>query len=220
MKNFKIVLLLILFNSINVISQNDFKGKIIYQVDFEIYNPNISKEVLFNEFGKEATFLYDNGKYFQTYVNGTTEFDIMDSKAQLYYRKFRNNDTLFITDATKRKDQTLLNTEEGFSEEVVLGKKCDYFQLNAHIDSVDQKYYLKFFFNKDISINGSQFKNIKKGFANITYGKLNSIPLKFEIGNELFKMVATATEIDENYMFNVERIIQEKLESFPIQNTN
>ena len=219
MQNLKFAIALIFLTSINALGQKPFKGKIVYNVDFEIYNPNISKEMLFKEFGKEATFLFDNGKYYQTYVGSKIEFDIMDSKTELYYQKLSKNDTLFVYDATKKEDdRTIVNTDEGSSDEVVLGRKCNFFQLNGNIDSVNQNYSLKLYFTDQIFIEGSKFNNIRKGFANIVYGQLNSIPIKFEIRSEIFKMIATATEIDENYQFNIDKIIEEKLNSSPTQN--
>jgi hypothetical protein len=215
MQNFKILLFLIFSVSISVNAQENFKGKIIYELEFEIYNSDISRELLINAFGTGATFLYEDGKYFQTYVKGLTEFDFMDAKSGKYYRKESNNDTIFLSDPTKRTNYSLIDTEEGESNQIVLGYKCNYFKINANIDSINQKHFLKFFFTDEILIDGSLFQNIEKGFANITYGKMNSIPIKFEIGDDSFKMIATATSIDKNYNFDLDKKIQEKLDKYP-----
>ena len=220
MKFSKLLFILGFIISIAVNAQSEFKGKILYKVDFEIEHPNISKEMLYEEFGTGAIFLYDNGKYYQEYFDGATEFDIMDSTSGIYYNKKKNNDTIFVSDPSFKTDQSLIDIEEGSSSEIVLGYQCDFFKINVNIDSINQKYYLKFFFTKEIPIDGSRFENIKKGFANITYGKMNAIPIKFEIGDEYFKMIATASEIDESYKFDIDQIIKEKLKSYPKKNLN
>ncbi|TQI71092.1 hypothetical protein JM79_2018 [Gramella sp. Hel_I_59] len=217
MMKIKFLLFVMFTLSIGAHAQDNFKGKIIYKLEFEIYNTDISKEMLTKTFGTGSTFLYKDGRYFQSYNNGSTDFDFMDSKSGKYYRKLSDNDTLFISDPTKKGNYSLINTEEGESDEKVLGYDCSYFKLNAQIDPINKKRFLKMYYTNKILIDGSLFEKIEKSFANIIYGRMNSIPIKFEIGDSSFKVIGTATKIEKNYEFDLDNIIQEKIESYPIK---
>lgn len=212
---FAILVLLCSFQTLT--SQKNFSGSIKYKGDFKINNPGISEQALKDYFGSGSTFYFDSGQYYQVYDGGMMEFDYLNPKTSLYYTKEVGNDTIFVYDATKVEDQKILESSHQEVIEEVLDFECKQFNLKVKIESADAEYFMKFFYTDEIKIDGSQFKNVKKSFANIVYGNLNSIPLKFEIGDQNFTTISVATEINYSDDLNLENELEKRLNSHPVK---
>ena len=218
MKKHAIIFLSLITISINLNAQKNFKGKIVYSIEFKTESSELNLEEIKKDLGVETVFYYDSGKYFQTYKTGKTEFSFFNASKKTYYEKFRSIDTIYAQNHTKLKDEKLISKRKSKSLEKILNNSSKTLELEIENIPFKYKYFMKFYFIDNIKIKGRKFKNIKASFSNIVYGESNSIPVKFEIIHSNFTIVVTAKNIEFLKDINLDEMISKKLKVFPIKN--
>ncbi|GAA4644493.1 hypothetical protein GCM10023115_24530 [Pontixanthobacter gangjinensis] len=138
-------------------------------------------------------YFYKNGSYKQTYDNGDIEFTIHRNGSEYTYTKFRNIDTLYAENINWiRKIDSSPEISESENEENLLDLKCKRIELK-------NDYQTKtFIFSPSIKIDSKKFKDYINDNRNIFAELSESIPLKYIVQNELYKMTVTVLKIHEN----------------------
>ncbi len=206
----KIIFGLILTFSTDLYAQDYFKGIISYTLEIEVNDPQFSKSEFENQFGNGSTFYFEKGNYLQIYHGGMMEFDYLNHSEKKYYMKFLDSDTIFITDATKNTTMDLIALEKKPVEEKVLDYTCRRIDLYAKNLIYGFDYEMSFYYSKQIVINEDNFAGLKYAFADLIYGNIASIPLKFDMRNPILTINSTATSIREADDFSVVDMFSEK----------
>jgi hypothetical protein len=198
----------------------EFRGYIEYEVKAQKIDSNFTNDKFIKGFGDKSTFYYENGNYFQTHSNSMLEFGYLDHKAMQQGLKLADNDTLYLYDASKNEKEKLLNTEKSPLTQAILGYDCQRFDLYTQslVYGFKQKFIL--YYSDKIKIDGRRFENIKLSFANEIYGKINSIPLSFEILNPIYSVEYTAVKIEKNDSISVSEMIKSNTKGLIIKRMN
>jgi hypothetical protein len=184
-------------------SQDFFCGIIKYKQSIESKNPNIPMEFLTNNLGTESTFYYQDGNYLQEYKDGRMEFGFLNVKDKLFYRKYRDNDTLFIADATKYQKYQFNGIIDSDKKKAILGFICKMIDLEAIYIEDGNSYKMTYFYSDKIQINKSFYNGLKYAFMDELYSKMESLPLEYIMTSKTFVMTATAVDIQETNAFNI-----------------
>ncbi len=182
------ILIVLITSLLNVAAINEnFEGKITYQVHYHSRIPNVSSDQLTAMMGTEQAFYYKAGNY-KSAVNGTTmEYMLFIADSSKMYMKMVNMDLLMWTDATKNSDE-ILNTQLNKNVDTILGFVCD--ELIIKSKNSTQKYY----FNSYFKIYPTESTNHKASnwFAYLSAAK--ALPLKMIIETEQFICESVATQ--------------------------
>ena len=207
-------LLFLLFLCSDAYAQKYFSGTIEYTTEFDIRNENIPEEALRNYIGTGSTFQYANGKYYQQFHSGQLEFEFADSETNTVYRKKFGNDTIFIKDVSLPDETVIKDYSHSDSSLKVLDYECSIFEIQAKTPSLNMTNFMKFWYAEKIKIDGTLFSNFKSAFANVVYGQMNSIPLKFEVGDADFSIITTATSLKRERL-NLEKTFKQLMKDKP-----
>lgn len=191
----------------HVIGQ-EFKGHIEYEIKVIKTDSTFTDDEFLKGFGDKSTFYYNDGSYFQPYVNSAIEFTYLDSRVKQFGLKYKNKDTLYVFDATKARPMQLIKTEKKTITKEILGYKC--LGIDFHVRNIFDGYNLStsLYYSEDIKINGARFEGIKFEFYDEIYKTINSIPLGLEITYPIFSVHFTATKIVKNNVVPVLEFIK------------
>lgn len=184
-------------------SHDFFCGIIKYKQSIESKNPNIPMEFLTNNLGTESTFYYQDGNYLQEYKDGRMEFGFLNVKDKLFYKKYRDNDTLYIADATKYLKYQFKGIKDSDQKKTILGFTCKMIDLEAIYLDDGNSYRMTYFYSDEIQINKGIYKGLKYAFMEELYSKMESLPLEYIMTSKTFVMTATAVDIQETNSFNI-----------------
>lgn len=172
--------------SVSAINEN-FEGKITYQVRYHSRIPNISSDQLTAMMGTEQEFYYKAGNY-KSAVNGTTmEYMMYIADSCKMYMKMVKMDLLMWTDATKETDQ-ILQTQLNKNVDTILGFVCD--ELIIQSKNSTHKYY----FNTAFNINPTESANHKASNWSAYLSAAKALPLKMIIETEQFVAESVAVQ--------------------------
>ncbi len=172
--------------SVSAINEN-FEGKIIYQVRYHSRIPNVSSDQLTAMMGTEQEFYYKAGSY-KSAVNGTSmEYMIYIADSSKIYMKMANMDLLMWTDVTKETDQ-ILHTQLNKNTDTILGFACD--ELIIKAKNSTHKYY----FNTAFGINPIESANHKASNWSAYLSASKALPLKMIIETEQFIVESVAVQ--------------------------
>ena len=184
-------------------SQDYFNGIIKYKQSIESKNPNIPMEFLISNLGTESTFYYQDGNYLQEYKDGRMEFEFLNVIDRKFYKKYRGNDTLYVSDATKYPKYQLKGVIYSDQKKSILGYTCKKIDLEAIYLKDGNSYEMTYFYSDKIQINKSIYNGLKYAFRDELYGKMGSVPLEYAMTSKTFVMTATAVNISETNDFNI-----------------
>ncbi|MDD2982934.1 MAG: hypothetical protein PHQ74_06065 [Crocinitomicaceae bacterium] len=221
MKFFKIAL--IPFSLVMLFScggdKPDFKGHIVYEINAQKKDAGIPDEFL-SSIGDGSTFYYEDGSYFQTHTNSVVEFGYLDLKAKQVGMKYADNDTLFVTDASKKPTEELVKTESKLTNKEVLGYMCNRFDVLTKNTEFGYEESMVFYYSNQLKIDGQKFKGIKYQFYNVIYNKMNSLPLSFEIDNPVFSVQYIAKKVVKKNTVSVSDLIETSTKGLIVKQMN
>ena len=199
---------IVVFTFVGHGNSQDFQGYIEYEVNVKKTDSTFKDDEFLKGLGNKSIFYYTDGSYFQSDENSIFEFGYLDSRLKQFGLKYKNNDTLYLFDATKESKIRLIKTEKSSSTKVILGHKCS--EINFYVQNIVDGYNLVYnlYYTDELKIHGEKFEGIKFEFYDKFYGELNSIPLELNMQYPIFNLQYTAIKIVQNDTVSVLELIE------------
>lgn len=184
----KLILVLLLIVSNQIVRGQEFEGKITYQNTYKSENPQMSDQLWQNMMGDTQIYSIKDGNY-KSEMNGTMmQWQLFINSEDKLYSKMTHSEIALWNDVKSNPD-SVIQVELNKNVTEILGYKCD--ELILTCASGTQKYY----FNSSLKVNATLFENHKLGNWYTFLKESNALPLKLIVTNAQFTMVSIATEV-------------------------
>ena len=196
--NSLLLILAILFLLAFKAEKKSFEGIITYKIDIRFKKENVQyREYFEQKFGDTLKVYYnEKGDIFKQYFNtgkSGYDFNLYLTSNNHYYAKFKNLDTLYHYNVSEQSLDFVKKTN-GKGEEI-LGKKCDYIEIEAFEPLGKQKVIQKFYYSGYPYLNPELFKNFEDFYTNDLIEKAKSPFMKMELDLDDYIVTFTAIKI-------------------------
>ncbi len=200
----KTLILLFLLLISKSYGQEYFEGQIEYKIEYELLNPNISKDYLYTELGNSFTAYVQEDRYAMIY-HGKGQLGWMKIIVRLdqgySYTEYEKKDTISKTKFGLEKNKLLEFNRNSDNKKEVLGELCESITIEykpSDPKSFFQTYKGKYYFNPKYKLNSDLYKNYTDGFWNLFVKESKSISIRNETEfYPLFKANQEAVSIDK-----------------------
>ena len=177
--------------------KKSFEGIITYKTEIRFKKENVQyREYFEQKFGDTLKVYYnENGDIFKQFLNTGErgyDFNLYLNSNNHYYAKWKNLDTIYHYNVS---EQTLdfVNKTTGQSENI-LGKKCDYIQIEGFEPNGKQTVIQKYSYSGFPYLDPELFENFADFYTNDLIAKAKSPFMKMEL--DLGDYVVTYTAIN------------------------
>jgi hypothetical protein len=179
MKKIKYIILLCLV--LKFATGQNFEGRIIYSVTFQNNDTHKKDTSLSKGLGSVETFYIKNGDYLIKGNGQKKDWILYKSSTNKIYEKFKNNDTLYVTDASINnnsiKEQHHHKNAAKWRHENYETGKSEIIKCDEYVFITDQGNEY-FYYNKKYKIDSKLFANHKHGHFGNFVALSNCIPLQ------------------------------------------
>ncbi|EZH73546.1 hypothetical protein ATO12_16545 [Aquimarina atlantica] len=194
-----ILLITILFFASFSTVKKSFEGVITYKVETKFKKNDVPhRDYLEQKFGDTLKVYYNkNGDIFKKYLNTGEkgyDFNLYLNSNNHYYAKWKNLDTIYHYNVSEQALE-FVNKTSGKSEQI-LGKSCDYIQIEGFEPSGKQKVIQKYSYSGFPYLEPELFKNFKDFYTYDLIKEAKSPFMKMELDLGDFIVIYTAIQIE------------------------
>jgi hypothetical protein len=175
----------------------EFEGHVYYTNHFVIKGPGADSNQLKEFFGVTNTYTYKQGNYLWTFDNSAVELELYrHENAQLLY-KYKNRKYYISRDIAHETD-SLISYTITENADTICGYICNSIRIVTGWPGRENKLIRTLYYNKDLAVDPSNFKNYR-GYAHWkVYQITKAIPLRIVIddGVSPFAIVMEAVKVE------------------------